>query len=357
MNKKNFTPLAITWLAILALLNFACQKEPDESKSAASPKNQSPRSVPVDIFVVEGSFLETAITATGNVIPNESVEIRPERSGKLLSLGFREATYVEKGKLLAKIDDADLLAQKDKLAVQLKLAQTELERAKELLKIQAATVEEVDRLSNRVEEIKADQRIVDVQIDRSKVLAPFSGYVGLRDISEGAYVTPQNVIVDLQQVNPIKIEFEVPEKYLATVKPGQELTFSVSGSEQTYTARVYALSSDISPSTRTFTVRATATNGNNLLKPGQFAKVNLVTGVNEQALIVPTDAVIPVIDGKQVYVFRDGKAIGTSVTTGNRLDSRIEITGGLQAGDTIIVSALLSLTNGTPVQVNKLIKP
>jgi membrane fusion protein, multidrug efflux system len=198
---------------------------------------------------------------------------------------------------------------------------------------------------------------VDVQLDRSKVLAPFDGYVGLRDISEGAYVTPQNVLVDLQQINPIKLEFEVPEKYLSLVKNGQELTFFVSGSEQQYKARVYALSSDIAPSTRTFTVRATATNGNNQLKPGQFAKVELVTGVNESAIIVPTDAVIPVIDGKQVYVFRDGKAIGTAVTTGTRLDARVEITDGLQVGDSIIVSGLLSLTNGTPVQVNKLIKP
>lgn len=357
MKKQISSPRALVLLAALAFAGFSCQKEPKETGGQAQAGNKSARTVPVDVFVVEGDLLEQVITATGNIIPNEAVEIRPERSGKLVSLGFREATYVEKGRLLAKIDDADLLAQKDKLAVQLKLAEIELERARGLLAIQAATQEEVDRLSNRVEELKADQRILDVQLDRSKVLAPFDGYVGLRDISEGAYVTPQNVLVDLQQINPIKLEFEVPEKYLSLVKNGQELTFFVSGSEQQYKARVYALSSDIAPSTRTFTVRATATNGNNQLKPGQFAKVELVTGVNESAIIVPTDAVIPVIDGKQVYVFRDGKAIGTAVTTGTRLDARVEITDGLQVGDSIIVSGLLSLTNGTPVQVNKLIKP
>ena len=357
MKKQISSPRALVLLAALAFSGFSCQKEPKETGGQAQAGNRSARAVPVDVFVVEGDLLEQVITATGNIIPNEAVEIRPERSGKLVSLGFREATYVEKGRLLAKIDDADLLAQKDKLAVQLKLAEIELERARGLLAIQAATQEEVDRLSNRVEELKADQRIVDVQLDRSKVLAPFDGYVGLRDISEGAYVTPQNVLVDLQQINPIKLEFEVPEKYLSLVKNGQELTFFVSGSEQQYKARVYALSSDIAPGTRTFTVRATATNGNNQLKPGQFAKVELVTGVNESAVIIPTDAIIPVIDGKQVYVFRDGKAIGTAVTTGTRLDARVEITDGLQVGDSIIVSGLLSLTNGTPVQVNKLIKP
>jgi len=357
MKKQNAITRTFVLLVATTFLGFSCQKEPNETSSPAARGNSSPRTVPVDVFVVEGDVLEQVITATGNIIPNEAVEIRPERSGKLVSLNFKEATYVEKGRLLAKIDDADLLAQKEKLAIQLKLAQTELERARGLLAIQAATQEEVDRLSNRVEELKADQRIVDVQLDRSQVLAPFNGYVGLRDISEGAYVTPQNVLVDLQQINPVKLEFEVPEKYLSLVKTGQDITFTVSGSDESYKARVYALSSDIAPDTRTFTVRATATNSSNQLKPGQFAKVELVTSVNESAVIIPTDAVIPVIDGKQVYVFRDGKAIGTAVTTGTRLDARVEITGGLQVGDSIIVSGLLSLTNGTPVQVNKLIKP
>lgn len=358
MQKTNFTTIGRLFaVCLLLFLSAACQQEKED---AASPPTSSapkaPRAIPVDGFVIQASSLQEIINATGNLIAYEAVEIRPERSGKLIDLDFEEASFVKAGTVLGKIDTEELVAQRNRLDVALDLAIKEVARGKELLAVQGISMEELDRLENRVEDIKAEQQVIDVQLDKSEIRAPFSGVLGLRTVSRGAYVTPNDVIVDLKQINPIKLEFEVPERFLVKVKPGQELNFTTAGSGQVFKARVYATATEISPETRTFKVRATAQNGGNLLKPGQFAKVTLVTGVNNKAMLAPTDAVIPVLDGKQIYVARKGRAIATFVQTGERQADEVEIIHGLQLGDTVIVSGLLSLSDGALIEVTNLVK-
>ena len=342
-------------LVLVVYFTSSCYKEQKESVSAPTNSPSKPRATPINGFVIQPSSIKKAINATGSLIAYEAVEIRSERAGKLVSLNFREASQVNKGKILGQIDDAELQAQRKRLLVNLDLAEKEVARGKELLKIQGISKEEIDRLENRVADIYAEIAIIDVQISKSTIKTPFSGMLGLRMVSQGAYITPSDAIVTLQKVSPIKLEFDVPEKFLSEVKNGQEITFTVVGTNKIFTGTVYAIDPEISPTTRTFRVRANAPNKNKLLKPGQFAKVNLVTGINNEAIIIPTDAVIPVLDGKQVYVVNKGRAIAKSVKTGDRRASEIEIIDGLSIGDTIIVSGLLAISDGSLITVNELV--
>jgi membrane fusion protein (multidrug efflux system) len=359
-NRKSSYLLFLCVLPFLIACNALQKDENGGSGEEGTEESSAPpptRATSVDGFVVRPSSLEQIINSTGNLIAYESVDISPERSGKLESLHFDEAAYVEKGTLLAKINDEELQAQMHRLEVNLELAKKEVARGRELLAIQGISQEELDRLINRVDEINAEQKLVQIQIEKSKIFAPFSGVLGLRQISEGAYITPTTVLVQLKQLNPIKLEFDVPERFLSRVREGQTLQFTTEGSDKQNRARVYAIDTEISSATRTFKVRATARNSNRSLKPGQFARITLVTGTDPNALLVPTDAVIPVLDGKQVYVARKGRAIATSVVSEDRQSARVQIISGLEAGDTVIVSGLLSLTDGNPVVVDRILNP
>ena len=345
--------LKLCFLALSAFLLPNCNEEKPASQAAPTAA-RGPRAALVDAYVVQPQRLEQIINATGNLIAYESVEIRPERSGKLINLNFQESGYVKAGTLIGKVDDSELVAQKTRLSINLELAEKEVARGRELFAIQGISQEELDRLINRVQDIKAEQNILDIQIGQSKITAPFSGVFGLRQVSQGAYVTPKDVIVDLQQISPIKLEFEVPERFLPQVRNGQELNFTIAGSDKDFVAKVYAIGTEISPLTRTFKVRATASNPNNELKPGQFAKVTLVTGINESAVLVPTDAVIPVLDGKQVFLIKNGQSIAQKVETNERLEGQVEVTMGVSLGDTIIISGLLALSDGGAVNINSI---
>lgn len=354
---NSISKLIFFLLPIVFISSCSQEEAPVEAKkeSTIEAPPPPPAALPVKGFVVQPNTLEKTISATGSLIAYEAVDIRSERSGKLMKLDFKESTFVKEGKMLAKIDDTQLLAERNRLEVSLDLAEKEVKRGKELLKIQGVSEEEMDRLTNRVDAIKAEMAVIDVQIEKSTIYAPFSGIIGLRQKSTGAYVTPADIIVDLKQVNPIKLEFEVPEKFINDVSENQSLTFTVVGFNQEFKAKVYATDSEISPNTRTFRVRATCANPGNRLKPGQFAKVNLVTGKNNRAIMVPTDAVIPVLEGKQLFVYRDGNAVATRVIVEDRRSQLVEITDGLSIGDTVIVSGLMSLSNGVPVTVQELI--
>lgn len=342
------------WLLATSLwFFFGCSPKKEETP-ATSAANQGPQAALIDAFVTSPQHLEQVINATGNLIAYESVEIRPERSGKLVSLNFRESGYVQKNTVIGRVDDSELVAQKERLAVNLELAEKEVARGRELLAIQGISQEELDRLINTVADIKAEQNILDIQINKSKIRAPFSGVLGLRQVSQGAYVTPNDVLVDLKQVSPMKLEFEVPERYLTQVSERQTLEFTIVGSDRTFTAEVYALGTEISPLTRTFKVRASAQNPNNILKPGQFAKVSLVTGVKKDAILVPTDAVIPVLEGKQVYLVRKGRVIAQKVITNDRSSDMVEIIEGVALGDTVAVGGLLSLSDGGAIRINEI---
>ena len=337
------------------LLILSCNLGEENQTGQNSVQASSPRTMMVDGYVVVAEKLEQIVNATGSLLPNESVAISPERPGKLKEILFTESSYVKKGNLLAKIDNEELIAQLQKLELQEQMAAKEDARGKELLDISAISQEQYDQLLHTLNQIKADINLLKVQIDKTNVRAPFSGLLGLRNVSLGAYITPAESLVELQQINPIKLEFDVPEKFMRDIQAGQEVSFSIVGFNEPFQARIYATAPEISRTTRSFKVRARCPNTKGVLKPGNFAKVEVVTGVNTEATLVPTDAVIPVIDGQQLYVINNGLAEARSVVTGERRGIMMEIVEGVQPGDTVIVSGLLSISDGAPVAASSLV--
>jgi membrane fusion protein (multidrug efflux system) len=338
-----------------AAILIACKEKENMPSPPPANRSDGPGKSLVDGYIVENETLEAIVYATGSLLPNESVSISPERPGKLQKILFHESAYVQKGQLLAKIDDEELVAQLEKLHLQKTMAAKEEKRGKELLAISAISQEQYDQWLHTLEQIQADIHLLKVQIEKTNIRAPFSGLLGLRNISLGAYVNPSQSLVELRQLNPLKLEFDVPEKFMQEIRVGQQVTFEVVGFKTPFTAEIYALSPEISPTTRSFKVRARCPNPNRTLKPGNFAKIEVVTGINKHATMVPTDAIIPVIDGQEVFVIQQGRAETRAVITGNRKGIMIEIVEGLEAGDTVIISGLLSISNGAPVGVSRVV--
>lgn len=308
--------------------------------------------VAVSGYVVSPEELDNKIFATGSIIANEEVNLSPEISGKIVKLYFREGASVSRGQLLVKINDADLQAQMKKIEVQVKLAQEKEARFKQLLAIQGISQEEYDAVLNALNSLLADIQVIKAQIAKTEIRAPFDGVVGLKSVSEGSYVSPNATIAGIQQLNPIKIDFAVPEKYLGKVQTGNIITFSVEGLEESFKGKVYATEPKIDPNTRTLQIRATCPNPKQKILPGSFARIELILDRTEKAIMVPTEAIIPVLKGQKVMVNEGGKVKEVSIQAGLRTSTKVEVLSGLSMGDTVITTGLMQLRQGAPVKVS-----
>lgn len=301
------------------------------------------RSVPkVDGYIIKTEAFSETIEIPGSVLANEVTEIHPEVSGRVVRLNVREGQFVSRGTTIAKIYDGDLQAQLKKYQAQLGIAKANEERAAKLLAIQGISQQDYDATLLNVRNIQADMEIVRTDIARTEVRAPFSGKMGLKSISPGAYVTPATVIATINQVSTLKIDFSVPEKYTSMVRNGQIVSFTTEGSNREYSARVMATESNVDVANRSLTVRAVVNSTTEGLVPGSFARVKIIFPPNPSAIFVPTNAVIPTGRDKQVIVSVNGRAHFNNVETGVRDSSRIEIVRGLKPGDTILVTGIMS---------------
>jgi membrane fusion protein (multidrug efflux system) len=269
-------------------------------------------------------------------------------------LYVREGAAVGKGALLAKLYDGDLQAQKRKLEVQLKIAQSTQDRSEQLVKIGGISRQDYDLTLLNVSNLRADLDIVRTSIAKTEIRAPFSGKLGLKAVSTGAFVTPTSIITTIQKTSGLRLDFNVPEKYVSQIKNGHFVNFSVEGTERTYTAVVAATESGIAESTRSLTIRARIKGAEAGLVPGGFAKVKLSFAPDANALMIPTQAVIPQARGKKVYVYRGGTASFVDVVTGMRDSSNVQVTSGLNRGDTVIVTGLLGLKPDAKVQIKQI---
>jgi membrane fusion protein (multidrug efflux system) len=195
---------------------------------------------------------------------------------------------------------------------------------------------------------------VRVNIAKTEIRAPFDGRLGLKNISMGAYISPTNIITTISQVNKLKLQFTVPEKYGSVVQRGQSVQFMLDGSPKTYNASVIATESAIEENTRSLAVRAVVSAGDRYLVPGAFAKVKMILGRQEDALMIPTESIIPQGRKKQVILYKDGKALFTDITTGIRDSSNIQVLSGISTNDTVITTGLLFLRPGAEVNLSKL---
>lgn len=348
------TRILIKGLFVLVItLTFSCNdKKKDASSQTAGPVKQPP--VAVEAVITKTQSLITTIEVPGTLMANESTEIHPEVSGRLVQLNVKEGTFVNQGFLLAKLNDGDLQAQKKKLEVQLEIAEQTEKRQAELVKIQGISQQEYDLSLLQVHNLNADLDIITEEIRKTEIHAPFSGKLGFKNISPGAYITPSTIIATISQVSQLKLQFTVPEKYSSQLKHGQNIDFTVDGSLKINHASVSATEVYIEEDTRSLAARAIVKSQDPFLVPGAFAKVKIELNKNDMAIMIPTESVVPQGRKKQIFQYKNGKAFSTEITTGVRDSSRIQVLTGLNLGDTVITTGILFLKTGTDVKISKL---
>jgi len=311
------------------------------------------------LLQVQGSILrptpfDNTLVLTGSIIANESLELKSEASGKITKINFKEGAKVSKGELLVQINDEEIRAQIEKQRYMQKLNKDNEYRQRQLFKKDAISQEEYDNALNRLNTTISDIKLLEAQLQKTRVFAPFDGIIGLRYVSNGAYISPSTVIATLYNNSPAKIEFAVPSRYSSLITAGKQIRFTIENdTSRVFVGEVYALEPSINEETRTLKLRALADNSKGYLIPGQFVRVDLILDSKPDALMIPTQAVIPGQGGQKVYVVNHGMAKEKSITTGTRTNTSIEVLSGLHSGDTVITTGILQLRDGLPIQVTK----
>ena len=338
--------LIISLLVPVLFSLTACIKGKENKQDRTRLSRQS---LTVDASVVKLSSKDFAYSYTGSLLANEAIDLRPEISGKITRIYFKEGGRVKKGDILVKMFDADLQAQLKKNKLQIELQAKEEGRKNELFKLKGISKEEYEISENLLNTLKAEQDLLNAQISKTELVATFDGIVGLRNVSEGAFVTNTTVITTLQQVDPIKIEFSVPEKYKPNISENQEMEFTVEGLTDIFKGKIYAMESKIDASTRSLRIRALSPNPQGKLFPNSFATIKLNLFPDQESIFIPSRAIVPLIDGEQVFIVKNGKAVAVKVTTGMTTETDTEIAKGLQPNDTLVISGLLQIKEGMPV--------
>jgi membrane fusion protein (multidrug efflux system) len=350
--KKNIKAILIIAAVVIVLILLAIPKlkSSEESTNGSGVKSAGP--LPVSAHITKYEVLDNKVLTTGTVLANEEVDLKSEVNGKITKILFHEGSYVNAGDLLVKINDADLQAQLQSAKSRLELQKDTEYRQKQLLEKEAISQEDYDMTANQLQVNQAEVELIKAQIDKTEIRAPFSGIVGLKNVSEGSFVNNSTIIASLQNINPIKIDFSIPERHSSMVEVGDEINFTISGNNKKYIGKVYAIEPKIDPVTRTLQIRALCSNTGREILPGSFASVELVLKKIENAILVPSEALIPDIQGQKVFVYRNGIATPQQVETGIRTDKTVQLTSGVSKGDTIITSGMLQLRPGAPVKIS-----
>ncbi len=328
-------------ILLLFLFITACRSS---TKDQERPARASYEMAAVDGYVVKPGPLDEELTAAGTLLAAEETVLYPEISGRVVHLNIPEGKPVRQGELLVKLFDDDLKAQLKKAETQLQQARLTEQRLAELLGVKGVSRQEYDAAALQVRVLESELELINAQLRKTEVRAPFSGVVGLRQISLGAYVTPSVPITTLRATHPLRLDFSVPEQFAVRIRPGQRLFFQVRGSSASYAATVVACEPAINADERTLRVRARVVDSAQTpLSPGMFAEVRLNLRTKNNALLIPNQAIVPRSRDKIVFVSRNGRAVPALVKTGTRKADKIEILEGLRTGDTIAVSGTLFL--------------
>jgi membrane fusion protein (multidrug efflux system) len=334
-------------ILLSAILGAGCS-----TKSADGAARPGQSATTVKGIVVKAQPLENTVRSSGTVLASESVDLAAEAAGRVDSIAFREGAHVNRNDLLVKINDDDVQAQLRKTESQVQLASEQEARQRHLLEISAISKEDYDISLNQLNSYKADRDNLLASIRRREVRAPFDGVVGLRYVSVGSYVTPATRIASVQKINPLKVDFAIPEKYAGQVSVGDPVTFSGDGTKLRFTGKVFAIEPKIDAATRTLQLRALCENRQERVFPGAYVQIELQLKNIADALMIPTQAIVPVLKGQTVFVQRNGAAVSVPVTTGIRTASNVQILSGLAAGDTLITTGLMQMRPGLKVAVD-----
>lgn len=340
-------------LLIIVLGGFIAYRIVSNKSKNEDSKKSGDKDTPTNVtgMVVKTSTFDNNLSLSGSIEANEQIEIHSEVSGIVEGIYFTEGSFVNKGQVLFKVNDIELKAQLRQASTKEGLAAENERRAKLLLAKEAISQEEFDVARADHASAQAQTQLIRAQIAKTSVKAPFSGKIGLRSISPGTYITPAVLVAKLVNTGKLKITFSIPEKYATQVKSGSVIDFTVSGSTKIYNAKIYAIEPEVEVATRTLQIRAIADNADGKLLPGTFADVKLPLDIIKDAIVVPTEAIVPVQDGKKVFIANKGKAKEVMVEATTRTDASILILSGLKAGDTLVTSGVMSLKDEAPIKV------
>lgn len=334
-------------LIVYRVISNKSQNEKSNQKAGAPKAVTS-----VNGIVLKPKKFSNELTLSGSIDANEQIDLRSEVSGVVQGIYFKEGSIVNKGQQLIKVNDIELRAQLSQAKTMQSLASENERRAKLLLEKEAISQEEYEISSAEFQSAKAQSQLIQAQIARTSIVAPFSGRIGLRSISPGTYVTPNTLIAKLVNTTQVKITFSIPEKYASLMKINSELSFTTAGGKESYAATIYAIEPAVDQATRTLQIRAIAENKDGKLIPGTFANISLPLENLDNAILIPNEAIIPIQNGKKVFIVENGKAKEVIIETGNRNEKEILVTSGLKIGDTLITSGIMAVKPGADVKVN-----
>jgi membrane fusion protein (multidrug efflux system) len=316
-------------------------------KNTAAPKT----STSVKVYVVKNENLENKINVIGTLIPNEEVLLNAEIAGKITQIYFQEGMSVSKGQKLVQLNDNELQAQLKRLIVQKELLEQRRKRDEQLRKQDGISEQDLETLYADIRTKEAEIEVTKAQIAKMQLLAPFSGVIGLRNVSEGAFVNTNTAIATLTDQSLLKVDFSIPEKYGNRVAQGTQIQFVVAENPTIYTATVKAVEPKIDAATRTLKIRAVCNNTKNELLAGAYTNITIFLETIKNTYLIPTQALIPEMEAKKVYQVKDGKAVAVKVEIGARTEEKIQILSGLNLGDSVIYSGILQIKPNGAVKI------
>lgn len=340
--------------AALGYYSFTPKVNSDlKNAPAAGSKGKKSRTLNVRAVKIQQQDLDDALYVSGSLLPDEEVDLTFETSGKITDIHFKEGSFVKKGQLLAKINDAPLQAQLKKLEVQLKLYQDRLYRQNALLEKEAVSKEAFQEAETSLATLQAEIDLVKANIAQTELRAPFDGIIGLRNVSLGSYASQSTPIAKLTKVNPLKVEFNVPERYASQLSEGGKLFFTLEGDLKEHQAKIYALDSRVDDQTRTFKVRAHYDNSNGKVIPGRYVNITLTTQQYTQTIAVPSEAILSEMGIDKVFLYKNGVAEPNVIKKGIRTADKVQVISGLNIGDTVIVSGTMQIRTGQKVTLDE----
>jgi membrane fusion protein (multidrug efflux system) len=340
----------VATLAIVAAIAAPKLRQLGHS-NAPTAASGSQSTLQVRVHQVTPNRLTERLSTTGTLRANEQVEIVSEVSGKISAIHFSEGSRVAAGELLLKIDDSELVAERKRALHRVELAERAEARQKQLLEDGVISSERYDVALGQLNVLRAELQLIEAQLEKTEIRSPFGGTIGLRWVSPGSYLSSQTRIASLHDVDPVKLDFTVPERYSTLLQVGDEISFTVEGYQGSFPGTLYAIEPSVDATTRSLRMRARCPNSDGALVPGMFANVDLVIRSVPDALTVPSIAIIPELGGKKIFVYEGGVAQPRPVETGIRTESEVQVTSGLAAGDLVITTAILQLQPGLAVEL------
>lgn len=348
--RKRILAAALLALLLVGGLFWGKLRPADADAPDANQAGGPPPGLPVETALVITGPADRETTAIGSLRADEGVTITSEIAGRVAEIHFNEGDSVAADQPLFRLDQEMGLAERDRAAAALALSETNLRRAEMLFQDQAIAERERDEALAQWRLDQADLRLAEARLAKTAIRAPFAGLLGLRQVSVGSYLQPGEAVVTLDAIDPLKVDFQLPETKSAALRVGQPLTIRVEALPgRTFAGRVEAISPRLDEAGRSIRLRAVIANPEQLLKPGMFAQVRLILEQRPEALLVPEAAILPSAEGQSVFRVKEGVVEAVAVTTGLRRQGLVEITGGLAAGDQVITGGQIKVRPGMPV--------